>query len=419
MEARKPVQDSGLEKGQSPPDGAPPGAEPPKRVLVPLVIAGAVLGVLAVGGVMIMRAESHTNKVALSSSPKPVTVVKAMASTYRPSRAYVGTFEPWVSADIGPQFISAYVDTVLVRPGAAVQRGSVIATLDCRNASATAQAVAMQARSLDARQQAASHEASRVQGLLDGGFVSPNEAEMKTAQSTAEQAQVLSEKAKMLGTSLAVNDCILRAPFDGEVATRTTDPGAFVRPGISIVSLINRNIVRVTADAPEIDFDVVKPQTPVRIHVFATGKDVNATITRRAPSADSATRTVHFEIDVPDPTREIPVNTTGEIQIDVGEPVPATELPLYAASLRGPKATLFLVEGDVARSRTFAVKGESGGALFVDTTLKAGTLVVTEGRALLNDGDRVTTGEAATPTQNAAAPPLSAVVTVPAQDPKP
>ena len=33
------------------------------------------------------------------------------------------------------------------------------------------------------------------------------------------------------------------------------------------------------------------------------------------------------EIDVPDPNREIPVGTTGEVLIDVGEPSPATEIP--------------------------------------------------------------------------------------------
>jgi len=387
-----------------------------KRATVPIVVIGAVLAVVALGGLMMFRAESRTNKVALASSPKPVTVVKAIAATYRPSRVYVGTLEPWVRADVGPQLVSAYVDTVLVRPGTAVKKGDVVATLDCRNTSATAQAVSMQARALDARQQAVAHESSRVQGLLDGGFVSPNEAEQKSAQSAAEEASLLAEKARLLGTSLAVNDCILRAPFDGEVATRLMDPGAFARPGAPIVSIVDRRTVRITADAPEIDFDVVKPSTPVRIHVYATNQDVDGAIARRAPSADPSTRTVHFEIDVADPTRAIPVNTTGEVRIDVGEPTPAAEIPLYAASLRGPKATLFTVEGDTARARTLAVKGEIGGSLYVDPSLAAGTLVVTEGRALLADGDKVAPKEAAAPSASGSA---SAPAEQGRQEPKP
>ena len=86
-------------------------------------------------------------------------------------------------ASVGPQLVSAYVDTVLVRPGAVVKRGEVLATLDCRDASAASQAVASAARAIDARQKAARHEAARLQGLLAGNFVSPNEAEQKTAAS--------------------------------------------------------------------------------------------------------------------------------------------------------------------------------------------------------------------------------------------
>jgi multidrug efflux pump subunit AcrA (membrane-fusion protein) len=118
-------------------------------------------------------------------------------------------------------------------------------------------------------------------------------------------------------------------------------------------------------------------------------KTLPASISRRAPSADPGTRTVHFEVDIADPSREIPVNTTGEVRVDVGEPVAATEIPLYGATVRGAKATVFIVDHDVAHARVFKVEGESEGNLFVDTALTPGTLVVTEGRALLDDGDPV------------------------------
>jgi hypothetical protein len=83
------------------------------------------------------------------------------------------------------------------------------------------------------------------------------------------------------------------------------------------------------------------------------------------------------------------VNTTGEVKIEVGQPVAATAIPLVTASIAGSKATLFVIDGDAARKATFAVQGEQGSDLFVDTALKAGTQVVTEGRATLRDGDPV------------------------------
>jgi RND family efflux transporter MFP subunit len=212
---------------------------------------------------------------------------------------------------------------------------------------------------------------------------------MKTAMSEAQQAELLSQKAKMMNSALQVSDCVLRAPFDGEVATRDLDPGAFARPESQIVSVVDRSIVRVVGDAPEIDFGIVAPGIAVRVHALATAKDFTAVISRRAPSADPGTRTVHFEVDVPDPKHELPVDTTAELGIDVGEPVAATEIPLYAASIRGDKAVLFVVEAEVAHSRTVKVLGEIGGDVYVATELRPGTKVVTEGRVLLEDGDQV------------------------------
>jgi len=372
-----------------PPIQAPPQPSSGKPVVL-FVIVGLVALVLLLGGVMMIRAESKTNKVALSSSAKPVTVVEAQRTMYRPSRTYIGTLEPWVQADIGPQFVAAYVDTVLVRPGATVKHGEVLATLDCRNASAATQAIASQARAIDARQKAVADEAARKKGLLDGGFIAENDVIQALAQSEAELAQLASARAKLASSALEVNDCVLRSPFDGEISRRTIDPGAFVRPGTSIVTAVDRSTIRMTADAPEIDFAVVAPGTKVSIHVLATGRDFPATITRRAPAADASTRTVHFEVDLIDEKREIPVGTTGEVHIDVGEPVAATEVPLYVATLRGDKASMYVIEGDVARSKTFPVKGEAQGRLYVDTKLAPGTHVVAEGRALLEDGDKVT-----------------------------
>jgi multidrug efflux pump subunit AcrA (membrane-fusion protein) len=139
-----------------------------------------------------------------------------------------------------------------------------------------------------------------------------------------------------------------------------------------------------------------------------------AKIARRAPAADVATRTVHFEMDVDDADRSLPVGTTAELRIEVGEPEPATAIPLYAATVRGKKAQLFVVTGDVAKKRTVLVEGEREGRLFVEPSLVAGSKVVTEGRALLEDNDRVTA--LLEPPPNAApAPPSSSGPAEPAR----
>jgi membrane fusion protein, multidrug efflux system len=277
-----------------------------------------------------------------------------------------------------------------VRPGDAVKRGQVLATLDCSNPSAASRAMAMQVQAAGARQLATTDQAARERSLLDGGFIAPNEVEQTTARSAAEQAQLLESRAKLVGTSLGVSDCVLKAPFDGEIATRTMDPGAFVRPGTAIVSIVDRSTARVTVDAPEKDFVLVPVSTRVRIRMLATGAEVEGTVSRRSPRADARTRTVHFEVDVPDPRHECPAGTTAIVEVDVGEAVPATEIPLYATTQQEGKARFFVVEGGVAHARESLVLGERGGGLYFDPKrLPASAQVVTEGRALLSDGDPV------------------------------
>ena len=384
-------------------------AEAGKRVLgrlprVPFLVGAGTAVLLIVGALLFWRAQSGVNKVALSSEAKGVTVIVAKPSTFRPTRRYVGTLEPWVEAKVGPQFVSAYVETVLVRPGAAVKRGQVLATLDCRNVTALNQAVAAQATAVQTMQEALSHEAQRISELGHGGFVSPNEIEQKAAESASKRSQYLSLEAQRLESSLRVSDCVLRAPFDGDVVDRAKDPGAFVRPGTALVTVVDRETIRLTADVPEDDFGAAAPGTPAKLRIVATGEEQTRPITRRAPAADPSTRTVHIEIDMPNPDHRIPVYTTAEVSVEVGEPLPATELPLAAASIRGRKADVFVVSGGRAHLTTIPVLGEAAGKLFVDPSLAAGSLVVLEGRTLLSDGDAVAAQQAGVEKPSATTP---------------
>ncbi len=362
---------------------------PRGRFAMPTMIMLGVLGVLGVGALLYMRAAAGRNKVSLAQAPKGVTMVAAIAQPFQPRRRYVGTVEPWVQAKIGPQMVSAYVDTVLVRPGAQVKRGEVIATLDCRSSSATSRAVAAQARALDAMRGAASKEATRISSLLDGNYVSENEVDLKNADVASKDAQLAALQAQMINSTLQVDDCVLRSPFDGEIAERHSDPGAFVRPGSWIATVIDRRMVRITADVPEDDFDNVAPGNEVRVHLLATNRDLTAKISRRSPAADPDTRTVHIELDLDDPARTVPVWTTAELSLDVGAPVPATAIPLISAAVHGSKTTVFVVANGAAHATRAKLIGERKGTYYVDPTLPPGSLVVTEGRGLLNDNDRV------------------------------
>ena len=242
-------------------------------------------------------------------------------------------------------------------------------------------------------QQALAHEAARVQDCSTAVSCRRTRPSRRTRRARASRPQLLATQAKMLGTSLEVNDCVLRAP----VRRRDRDAGDRSRarscgPGTSIVD--HRRPQRPcasSADVPEVDFDVVAPGTQVHDPRPRDEPRISsATIARRAPAADPSTRTVHFEIDVPDPTARIPVGTTGRDRASTSasrrrRPRSRSPRPRCAARRRACSWSRATSRASAACRRL----GESGGSLFLDPTLAAGQRTSSrEGRALLKDGDR-------------------------------
>jgi hypothetical protein len=73
-------------------------------------------------------------------------------------------------------------------------------------------------------------------------------------------------------------------------------------------------------------------------------------------------------------------------------------IPVYAATVIEDKAALFVVDRGVARKRSVEILGEVGGALFLrPEQLPVGTVVVSEGQALLENNDHVQAKEDAPP----------------------
>lgn len=362
------------------------GSRPALRALI--VILGALVLLLGAGAGLFVRFERSSNGVALAASPKRVRVVPAENTEYTPERRYIATVRPWLEAAVGPQLVSAYVDTVLVRPGDTVKRRQVLATLDCRKSSAASRALSLQARALEARRRALVSETSRLGALAADGYVSPNELEKKSATTAELAAQISALEAQLTGSALQVDDCVLRSPFDGEVAARFVDPGSFVKPGQPVATVIERRTVRFELKVAERDFEAVAPGKPARIRVLATGKDLTAKIARRSPAASSQSRTVSAEIDWEDPDAPIPIGTTAEVWLEVGQPKPATALPLQAAVVRGGQATVFVTQVNVVKKRSLRVLGEGDRELYVEP-IEPGAQIVVDGRALLKDGEQV------------------------------
>ena len=276
---------------------------------------------------------------------------------------------------------------MLVRPGEPAARGQVLATLECKSASAQSRAMQQQARALSATQVAIESEAGRLSVCWPAATSRPTKSSAARPRARASRRSFWrrthawcalpwkSMTARCARRSMARSRSVCSIPAALLVPAQRSSRwsiGPRARP----------------LDVPEADFALVRPETPVRLHLLATGATWKAR-SLAGPPADGATRTVHAEIDLDNPSQQILVGTTAELTIGIREPQPATQIPLRTAAVRGEQAALFVVREHHAHSLKIAVLGESGGSLFVAPTLLAGTPVVTEGRALLSDGDPV------------------------------
>ena len=234
-------------------EDSPTPAIPARTWSLPWLIVGGTVVIVLAGAGLAMRAAHRQNSTSLAQAPKRVGTLPVKASVYRVQHRYVGTLLAWEESKLGPQFISGYVTDVRVRPGAVVKRGEVLAIIQPERAKAQNTVSTMQAAAIQAKLTALARESGRIQGLQKKGIVSDNEAENKLAEVKSEEAKMEAAKAQMASTDVEFQDTVQRAPFDGEISERYLDPGAFVRPGSFILSVVNRTRIRCAADAPEGD----------------------------------------------------------------------------------------------------------------------------------------------------------------------
>ena len=71
-----------------------PPATPVRNLPIPVIVFALVALVGVITLALFLHARSGENRVALSQTPRGVSVVAAQASQYRPTRRYVGTVAP-------------------------------------------------------------------------------------------------------------------------------------------------------------------------------------------------------------------------------------------------------------------------------------------------------------------------------------
>jgi RND family efflux transporter MFP subunit len=200
----------------------------------------------------------------------------------------------------------------------------------------------------------------------------------------------ISAKTHVITLRKAVDDCSIRAPFDGWVAERNISVGERVIslfPGAKLVTLLRIDPLRLSLTVPQQEMAQIKVGQTV---VFQTdafpGKTFNGTVRYITPAVTSDNRSLCVEAVVPNPDAMLRPGlfATAELQLDQQR----TDLfvPKAAVLNRGEVAAVFVVRGGVIREQIVSVGESAGGRVHVTSGLAPGDIVITTPNKV-RDGD--------------------------------
>jgi multidrug resistance efflux pump len=160
---------------------------------------------------------------------------------------------------------------------------------------------------------------TRLQSLFDAGAISKVEldagkskvdtalAQLQTAQNSAKtaldaaQAQMESARAVLDIAQKKVNDCVVKAPMSGEIATKDIAIGDMASPQTKAMTLIGTQKVKVRINVTETNVSKVKIGMKAEIKVQAIDAVCEGIVTNIAPVCDAKTGMFPVEILVDNP----------------------------------------------------------------------------------------------------------------------
>ena len=274
--------------------------------------------------------------------------------------------------------IAANVVRWQVRVGDVVEAGAELLSLECGDQrDALAQGMAGR-DGLKARLALAEFQFARARSLEQGKSISDEQLRQRKADAEALQAQLAGAEAGVAQALRNVERCHVRAPFKAVVMERLIGVGEKAQPGKPLLRLIDLSALEVSAQVPASDAAGLEQAEGLRLQV--NGLDYPVTLRSVVPALDPRSRSRELRLDLaaaaPSP------GSSGRLLWRQPQP----HLPAEYLLRRDGGYGVFVISDGKARFVT--VEGAREGSP-VAPGLSPDTLVVTEGRYTLNDGDSV------------------------------
>ena len=224
----------------------------------------------------------------------------------------------------------------------------------------------------------------------------------------AAQSQLAAAKAKLVHDQSLFDYSKITAPFSGVVTERYANLGTLMQAGtgsstqaLPLVKLSQDDLFRLVIPVPESYVRYIRIGDPVNVRVPAMNRTFPGKVARFSVDVRSDTRTMHTEVDVPNPQRILlpGVYAEADLRFDQKENIPA--IPVQALNHEGDKTSVFVVGADgTVERRPVEVGIQTSSDAEIVSGLTEGDQVVVSDRAGLKPGEKVRTQVVAVPAYN-------------------
>lgn len=225
------------------------------------------------------------------------------------------------------------------------------------------------------------------------------EAQIEEAQSSLDsaQSQLLVAKTKREHDQVLFDYSKITAPFDGVVTQRYANLGTLLQAGTNsstqampLVRLSQDNLFRLVIPVPESYVRYITVGDPVDVNVPALNRTFPAKVTRFSVDVREDTRTMHTEVDVPNPRGLLIPGMYAEATITLERRADALAVPVEAINRDGDETSVDVVTpANRIEKRDVTLGIQMVNDTEVVSGLKEGDLVVVSDRSALKPGEAV------------------------------
>ncbi|PCJ43895.1 MAG: hypothetical protein COA99_07670 [Moraxellaceae bacterium] len=274
--------------------------------------------------------------------------------------------------------IAAIVKAVNVDVGDIVKKGEVLLSLDCRPYEIAMLRGKANGDAAAAKLLLTESQMNSAKKLAKKSFLPEDTLLQRQAQYQISIAEKAAAEAQIQQAQLDVSRCQIVSPFEAVIVERFAQEGEYIAPGMPVLKLMDTESIQVIARIAPKDIASVKGAESLNFNY--RGKVMPLALTRlsgfQAEKTGTYTARLTFTGQMAD------IGSQGRLQwVDDYLYLPARLL----VSRRG-ELGVFVVKG---QSASFIKMPEALEGRSVKTTLPADTLIVTQGRSQLQDGDLV------------------------------